>query len=219
MRSTLARAAQASVTAAGIACPLVTGAGTGTFVLEAASGVYGELQAGSYVFMDRDYADNQAAPQRAGLRARAVRQEPGDEPRHLARRGRRRPQVARDRLRPAARVAARDLEFANGGDEHGILRRRAATRCRRWARRSGWCPATATRRSTCTTTTSVVRGGLEHGRVEASGRSTHAAASAEESALALTGPQVIVLATPVFLALIAHRVRWSAGRAGATPTG
>ena len=33
----LARAAQASIVAAGIACPLVTGAGTGTFVLEAAS--------------------------------------------------------------------------------------------------------------------------------------------------------------------------------------
>ena len=58
----LARAAQASVTSAGIACPLVTGAGTGTFVHEAASGLYGELQAGSYVFMDRDYADNHAAP-------------------------------------------------------------------------------------------------------------------------------------------------------------
>ena len=47
---------------AGIACPLVTGAGTGTFALEAASGVWGELQAGSYLFMDRDYADNEAAP-------------------------------------------------------------------------------------------------------------------------------------------------------------
>lgn len=56
------RAAQASVTAGGIACPLVTGAGTGSFVHEAASGVYGELQAGSYLFMDRDYADNEPDP-------------------------------------------------------------------------------------------------------------------------------------------------------------
>ena len=53
-----ARAAQASVTAAGIACRLVTGAGTGTFAFDTASGVWGELQAGSYLFMDRDYADN-----------------------------------------------------------------------------------------------------------------------------------------------------------------
>ncbi len=56
--ASLARAAQASVTAAGIACRLVTGAGTGTFAFDTASGVWGELQAGSYLFMDRDYADN-----------------------------------------------------------------------------------------------------------------------------------------------------------------
>lgn len=45
--------------AAGIAVPLVTGAGTGTFEIEGASGVYGEIQAGSYVFMDVDYKRNQ----------------------------------------------------------------------------------------------------------------------------------------------------------------
>ncbi len=45
----------------GIATPCVTGAGTGTFWLERDSGVYTELQPGSYAFMDRDYADNQAA--------------------------------------------------------------------------------------------------------------------------------------------------------------
>lgn len=37
----------------------ITGAGTGTFLHERDSGVYNELQAGSYVFMDRDYGDNQ----------------------------------------------------------------------------------------------------------------------------------------------------------------
>ena len=46
---------------AGIAVPLITGAGTGTFEIEGASGVYGEIQAGSYVFMDADYARNQPA--------------------------------------------------------------------------------------------------------------------------------------------------------------
>ena len=45
--------------AAGIACPKVTGAGTGTYVFEAASTVYDELQAGSYIFMDADYARNE----------------------------------------------------------------------------------------------------------------------------------------------------------------
>ena len=40
---------------AGIACDVVTGAGTGTYRFEAGSGVYTELQMGSYVFMDADY--------------------------------------------------------------------------------------------------------------------------------------------------------------------
>jgi len=42
----------------GLACPIVGGAGTGTFEIEAHSGVYTEMQAGSYVFMDADYARN-----------------------------------------------------------------------------------------------------------------------------------------------------------------
>jgi D-serine deaminase-like pyridoxal phosphate-dependent protein len=37
----------------------VTGGGTGSFVHERDSGVFNEIQAGSYVFMDRDYGDNQ----------------------------------------------------------------------------------------------------------------------------------------------------------------
>jgi D-serine deaminase-like pyridoxal phosphate-dependent protein len=45
----------------GLACPIVGGAGTGTFEIEAQSGVYTEMQAGSYVFMDADYARNMDA--------------------------------------------------------------------------------------------------------------------------------------------------------------
>jgi len=44
--------------AANIACPKVTGAGTGTYLFEAGSAVYDELQPGSYIFMDADYARN-----------------------------------------------------------------------------------------------------------------------------------------------------------------
>lgn len=55
-------AARAAITAAGIACPLVTGAGSGSFRFEATSGVYGELQPGSYAFGDADYARNEADP-------------------------------------------------------------------------------------------------------------------------------------------------------------
>ena len=42
----------------GIEVPIVTGAGTGTYLLEAGSGVYNEIQPGSYVFMDADYGRN-----------------------------------------------------------------------------------------------------------------------------------------------------------------
>jgi 3-hydroxy-D-aspartate aldolase len=42
----------------GLECRVVGGAGTGTFALEAASGVWNEIQAGSYTFMDADYARN-----------------------------------------------------------------------------------------------------------------------------------------------------------------
>jgi len=45
----------------GLDCPIVGGAGTGTFEIESQSGVYTEMQAGSYVFMDADYARNLAA--------------------------------------------------------------------------------------------------------------------------------------------------------------
>jgi len=46
----------------GIACPRVTGAGSGTFMLEVEAGVWDEIQPGSYIFMDWDYAKNEWAP-------------------------------------------------------------------------------------------------------------------------------------------------------------
>lgn len=46
----------------GLSCDIVGGSGTGTFAHEAASGVYNELQAGSYIFMDVDYALNEPGP-------------------------------------------------------------------------------------------------------------------------------------------------------------
>ena len=122
----LVRTAQASLAAAGVPCPLVTGAGTGTYTLEAASGVWGELQCGSYVFMDRDYADNQR-----------VQQTPGGGPPAFEHALFVKTQVmsvgaahavvdaghkshAVDSGMP--RVWPGGFEYSNGGDEHGILR-------------------------------------------------------------------------------------------------
>ena len=42
----------------GIRCEVVSGGGTGTYDLEAASAVYNEIQPGTYVFMDADYLAN-----------------------------------------------------------------------------------------------------------------------------------------------------------------
>ena len=47
--------------AVGLEARIVGGGGTGTYEHEAASRVYNELQAGSYVFMDADYARNKRA--------------------------------------------------------------------------------------------------------------------------------------------------------------
>jgi len=48
---------------AGISCPAVTGAGSGTFMFEIEAGAWDEIQPGSYAFMDADYAKNEwAAP-------------------------------------------------------------------------------------------------------------------------------------------------------------
>jgi 3-hydroxy-D-aspartate aldolase len=41
--------------AVGLECDIIGGAGTGTYYFEGSSGVYNEMQCGSYVFMDADY--------------------------------------------------------------------------------------------------------------------------------------------------------------------
>jgi D-serine deaminase-like pyridoxal phosphate-dependent protein len=53
-----ARLTKTLIENAGIACETITGAGTGTFLLESASRVFNEIQPGSYVFMDADYNRN-----------------------------------------------------------------------------------------------------------------------------------------------------------------
>jgi D-serine deaminase-like pyridoxal phosphate-dependent protein len=49
--------ARVAVEGAGLAPDLLTGGGTGTWMMDQADGVITEIQAGSYVFMDREYRD------------------------------------------------------------------------------------------------------------------------------------------------------------------
>lgn len=55
----------AALAQAGVACATVTGGGSGSVEFDLSSGVYTELQPGSYVFMDGDYGRNEAG---GGLR-------------------------------------------------------------------------------------------------------------------------------------------------------
>jgi len=162
---TLARAAQASITSAGIVCPLVSGAGTGTFTFEAGSGVYGELQPGSYVFMDRDYADNEPTPHAPAFEhALFVKSQVMSRGASHAVVDAGHKSYAIDSGLP--RVWRRDLELANGGDEHGILRSRGealpALGETVWLI-PGHCDPTVNLHGAYV----CVRGGLERGVVEA----------------------------------------------------
>ncbi len=159
------RAARESVLATGLACGLITGAGTGSFEFEAASGVYGELQVGSYLFMDRDYADNQpssAAPrfEHALFVKSQVMSRSGShaviDAGHKA--------FAVDSGPP--RVWGRDLEFVGCSDEHSVLRERGDALPELGATVwlvPGHCDPTVNLHDRYI----AVRGGLEHGRVEA----------------------------------------------------
>jgi 3-hydroxy-D-aspartate aldolase len=50
----------------GIACPIVTGGGTGTHDIDGHFGIYSDLQVGSYVFMDVEYLDIECSPSASG---------------------------------------------------------------------------------------------------------------------------------------------------------
>lgn len=60
--SKAARTTREALEGHGLKVDVITGAGTGSFVYERDSGIFQELQPGSYIFMDRDYAINQAGP-------------------------------------------------------------------------------------------------------------------------------------------------------------
>lgn len=62
------RAIVQQLEAAGFACPVVTGGGTGTYGYESDSALYTEVQPGSYALMDTDYAANKLEVGSAPLR-------------------------------------------------------------------------------------------------------------------------------------------------------
>lgn len=117
------RAARAALDAAGLPCPRVTGGGTGTLASDAAAGAWDELQAGSYLFMDRDYRDNGADPRAPRfetalfVKARVTSRPDG---RAVIDAGHK--SHALDSGPPALHGAWAHCAWSNGGDEHGVLR-------------------------------------------------------------------------------------------------
>ncbi|WP_426149030.1 DSD1 family PLP-dependent enzyme [Polaromonas sp. DSR2-3-2] len=111
--------------AQGMAPALVTGAGTGSFALEAASGVYGELQAGSFIFMDADYAQNQRDPVQPFfehalfVKTQVISRHAGHA---VCDAGHKSHAIDAGLPRVHAFDGQGGLDYFNGGDEHGILR-------------------------------------------------------------------------------------------------
>jgi D-serine deaminase-like pyridoxal phosphate-dependent protein len=119
----LARSTRDALLAAGIACPTITGAGTGTWQFERDSGVYTELQPGSYIFMDADYGRNALAPDDHAFEqslyvAATVMSTPVPE-RAIVDAGLK--AFAFDSGPPVVEAAA-GLEYVGASDEHGVLR-------------------------------------------------------------------------------------------------
>ena len=113
------------IEAEGIPVDLVTGAGTGTMVCEAASGVFGELQAGSFLFMDADYAQNERDPAQPNFEhALFVKTQVISSHGHHAvcDAGHKSHAIDSGLPRVHALEPGSELEYGNGGDEHGILR-------------------------------------------------------------------------------------------------
>ena len=109
----------------GIKVGLVTGAGTGSLVLEAASGVYGELQAGSFMFMDADYAQNERDPAQPKFEhALFVKTQIISTHADHAVCDAGHKSHAIDSGLPWVHAfdSQSELDYFNGGDEHGILR-------------------------------------------------------------------------------------------------
>lgn len=118
------------IEAQGVAVGLITGAGTGTAALEAASGVYGELQAGSYLFMDADYASNELDPAQPRFEhALFVKtQVISTHIDHVVCDAGHKSHAIDSGLPKVHAFSARSkLEYFNGGDEHGVLRAAAGS--------------------------------------------------------------------------------------------
>ena len=128
----------------GLDCAIVGGAGTGTFEIEVASGIYNEMQAGSYVFMDADYARNldEAGAPVSDVPPCAVRAGHGHERGAAGHRGAGcRPQGGGGRFRACRRSGSGRISVTSAPRTSTASWMSAARPQRRSSAKScGWCP-------------------------------------------------------------------------------
>jgi D-serine deaminase-like pyridoxal phosphate-dependent protein len=153
----------------GIQVGLVTGAGTGSMVCEAASGVWSELQAGSFLFMDADYSRNERDPAQPHFEhALFVKtQVMSAGPQHaVCDAGHKSHAIDSGLPLVHSLDNGHELDYANGGDEHGILRPAPGRRVPEIGRMlwliPGHCDPTVNLHDHLI----AVRGGLVHGKVD-----------------------------------------------------
>jgi 3-hydroxy-D-aspartate aldolase len=105
---------------AGLACDIVSGAGTGSYRWEAASGIYNEVQAGSYCFMDVEYGLVEGFPRefRQSLFVLATVMSRAAADRAVVDAGLKALSV--DKGMPRVH-GLEDVEFQRASDEHGVL--------------------------------------------------------------------------------------------------
>jgi D-serine deaminase-like pyridoxal phosphate-dependent protein len=175
-RDAIAKAVEAVVLtkklieAQGIPVELVTGAGTGSLMLEAASGVYGELQAGSFMFMDADYAQNErdaAQPQFEHSLFVKTQVVSTHSSHAVCDAGHKSHAIDSGMPLVHAFDTESELEYFNGGDEHGILRAAGDSKRLPGLGRMLWlipghCDPTVNLHDTMI----GVTGGLRHGTVQ-----------------------------------------------------
>ena len=103
----------------------ITGAGTGSFALEAASGLWDEIQVGSFLFMDADYRRNQWDPAQPAFEpALFIKSQviSASAERAVVDAGHKSHAIDSGLPMVFALPGQAPLDFFNGGDEHGILR-------------------------------------------------------------------------------------------------
>ena len=119
------RQTRQALAAADLPPPRVSGAGTGSFGIEAASGLWDEIQPGSFLFMDADYLRNERDPAQPRfepalfVKAQVIS---ASADRVVCDAGHKSHAIDSGLPQVHALPGQPALHYANGGDEHGILR-------------------------------------------------------------------------------------------------